>query len=117
MQAEWSVYLVRCRDGELYTGIATDVARRLEEHQRAQGKGAKYLRGRGPLRLVFEKVLGPRGLALTVESKIKKLRKERKEKLVQDTDVFEALLAGARRDASRFGARAEEVNKDATASK
>ena len=103
VQAKWSLYLVRCRDGELYTGIATDVARRLEEHQQAQGKGAKYLRGRGPLRLVFERVIGRRGLALIVERKIKKLAKSRKEQLVLDTDVFENFLADVQRGSSGYG--------------
>src|SRR2546427_2994028 len=78
----WSVYVVRCRDGALYTGIATDVRRRIAEHARAGGKGAKSLRGRGPLRLVLQRVLGSRGLALRVESRIKKLPKAHKEKLI-----------------------------------
>jgi len=41
--ATWSVYIVRCRDGSLYTGVATDVRRRLAEHARLGGRGAKYL--------------------------------------------------------------------------
>ena len=69
----WSVYLLRCRGGALYTGIATDVARRLREHR--QGRGAKYLRGKGPLRLVFKHVIGSKGLALRVEYRIKQLPK------------------------------------------
>ena len=76
-QPQWSVYLVRCGSGALYTGIATDVVRRLTEHRQARGKGAKYLRGKGPLRLVFEKKIGTKGLALSVESRIKKLPKTR----------------------------------------
>ena len=103
MQSAWSVYLVRCGDGTLYTGIATDVARRLDEHRQAQGKGAKYLRGRGPLRVVFERVIGPRGLASKVESKIKKLAKGRKEQLIRETAVFEALLAEVQRGSPRHG--------------
>ena len=97
MQPSWSVYVVRCRNGELYTGIATDVARRLEEHQQSQGKGAKYLRGRGPLQLVFEKALGPRGLALRVEGKIKRLKKSRKQQLILKTGAFDELLADLER--------------------
>jgi putative endonuclease len=79
---QWSVYIVRCRDGTLYTGIATDVRRRIAEHARNQGRGAKYLRGRGPLKLVFVRAIGARGTALRVESRIKKLPKARKEALV-----------------------------------
>lgn len=52
MEQNWKVYILRCGDGSLYTGISTDVARRLEEHR--SGKGAKYTRSRGPLELVYE---------------------------------------------------------------
>jgi putative endonuclease len=68
----YSVYLIRCRDGSLYTGIATDVARRLAEHEDG-AKGAKYLRGKGPLTLVFEQEIGNRSLASKIESRIKRL--------------------------------------------
>jgi putative endonuclease len=79
---EWHVYIIRCRDGSLYTGIATDVARRLEEHK--DNRGAKYLRGRGPLSLVFEHRVGTRGQALKVERHIKGLSRREKEKLILD---------------------------------
>jgi len=79
--AEWSLYMVRCRDGKLYTGIAIDIERRIAEHR--AGKGAKYLRGRTPLKLVFKKRIGSRSLALKVEQAIKKLPKCRKEKLIE----------------------------------
>jgi putative endonuclease len=68
----YSVYLIRCRDGSLYTGIATDVARRLAEHEDG-AKGAKYLRGKGPLTLVFEQEIGNRSLASKIERRIKRL--------------------------------------------
>jgi putative endonuclease len=80
---QWSVYIVRCSDGALYTGIATDVHRRIAEHAQNNGKGAKYLRGKGPLQLVFAMAIGSRGLALRVESQIKKLPKVQKEELIQ----------------------------------
>ena len=92
-QPRWSVYLVRCGTGALYTGIATDVAHRLTEHRQAQGRGAKYLRGRGPLRLVFEKKVGAKGLALSVERRIKKLSKARKEALIDQDDFFNEIIA------------------------
>jgi putative endonuclease len=69
MNHYWYVYILRCGDGSLYTGIATDVVRRLAEHQ--TNKGAKYLRGRGPLKLVFEKQVGSRSQALKIEHKVK----------------------------------------------
>ena len=81
--SDWYLYIVRCRDGSLYTGITTDVARRLEEHQGKGTTGAKYLRGRGPLFLVFQKKLGSKSLAMSVENKVKRLSKVRKEELVK----------------------------------
>jgi putative endonuclease len=79
-QTGWQLYLVRCADGSLYTGIATDVDRRFAEHQ--AGKGAKYLRGRGPLQLVYRQAAGDRSQALRLELAIKALNKADKEALV-----------------------------------
>ena len=84
--------MVRCRDGSLYTGITTDVARRFAEHQASNGTGAKYLRGRRPLMLVFQTELGSRSLALSVESKVKKLSKGRKEELVRTKNTIAAII-------------------------
>ncbi len=89
---DWHLYLVRCRDGSLYTGITTDVARRFAEHQENNGAGAKYLRGRGPLALVFQKQLGSRSLALAVESKVKKLSKARKEELIRANTRIDEII-------------------------
>jgi len=75
--SSWSVYLLRCGDGSLYTGIATDVSRRIAEHK--DGGGAKYLRGRGPLDLVFQQEIGDRSLASKIEHRVKRLPKEYKE--------------------------------------
>jgi putative endonuclease len=77
---QWHVYMVRCRDGSLYTGIATDIVRRFAEHQ--SGKGAKYLRGRSPLKMVYKKKIGLRSLALKIERIIKRMPKEKKEGVV-----------------------------------
>ncbi len=89
---DWYLYLVRCHDGSLYTGITTDVARRFAEHQENNGAGAKYLLGRGPLLLVFQKKLGSRSLALRVESKVKKLSKARKEELIRTRRHIEVII-------------------------
>ena len=89
---DWHLYLVRCHDGSLYTGITIDVARRFEEHQENKGAVAKYLRGRGPLMLVFQKKLGGRSLALSVESKVKKLSKARKEEMIRDNTRIEVII-------------------------
>lgn len=91
---QWYVYLLRCGSGALYTGIATDVARRFAEHR--NGKGAKYLRGKGPLHLVFQQAIGPKGLAMSVEACIKKLSKARKETLIEQDDMIEQIIARAR---------------------
>jgi putative endonuclease len=89
---DWHIYLIRCRDGSLYTGITTDVDRRFAEHQGHGDTGAKYLRGRGPLVLVFQKKLGSRSLALGVESRIKKLSKAGKETLINDAKQIEMII-------------------------
>ncbi len=77
----WYLYLVRCGDGSLYTGISNDVARRLQAHR--AGRGARYLRGRGPLTLARRVCVGSRSDALKAERRVKRLKKERKEKLVR----------------------------------
>ena len=89
---DWHLYLVRCHDGRLYTGITTDVARRFSEHQGNGDTGAKYLRGKGPLVLVFQRKLGSRSLALAVESKVKKLSKARKEALIRDNTRIDDMI-------------------------
>ncbi len=90
--SDWFIYLIRCKDGSLYTGITTDVDRRFAQHQRKGELGAKYLRGRGPLRLVFQKKLASRSVALKVESKVKKLPKIRKENLLIDDSEIEKII-------------------------
>ncbi|MBI4683479.1 MAG: GIY-YIG nuclease family protein [Nitrospirae bacterium] len=79
----WFLYMIRCKDGSLYTGITTDVKRRFEEHHGDDGKGSKYLRGKAPLKLVLKKKIGSRSLALKVEDKVKKLTKTKKEMFVE----------------------------------
>jgi len=79
--AKWFIYMIRCHGGQLYTGITTDVERRFGEHQ--QGKGAKFLRGKQPLQLVFSEKIGNRSEALKMELTVKKLRRSEKELLIQ----------------------------------
>ncbi len=81
--SEWYLYLIRCRDGTLYTGISTDVDRRFAQHQVGGSDGSKYLRGRGPLSLVFQKKLDSRSLALKAERKVKRMSKTMKEELIK----------------------------------
>ncbi|TYL42281.1 GIY-YIG nuclease family protein [Dickeya chrysanthemi] len=79
--AIWFLYLLRTGSGLLYTGITTDVTRRLAQHQ--SGKGARALRGKGPLTLVYHCVAGDRSTALKWEYRVKQLSKMQKERLVQ----------------------------------
>jgi putative endonuclease len=66
------LYLLKCRDGTIYTGITTDVNRRVEEHNNSK-LGAKYTRGRRPVKLLFKMALVNRSEALKAESEWKKL--------------------------------------------
>jgi len=75
----YTVYIVRCADGTLYTGIATDVARRIKEHNHSN-KGAKYTRTRRPVTLVHSEVFDDRSAASKREYQIKK-QMSRAEKL------------------------------------
>ena len=79
---EWSLYMIRCADGSLYTGITTEVARRFQEHSAGGPKSAKYLRGRGPLKLVYQVKVGSHSEALKAERRIKRLNKAAKEQLL-----------------------------------
>lgn len=75
------VYMLRCKDGSLYTGWTNDLEHRLAMHN--SGRGAKYTRGRGPLELVYSEELPDREAALRRECAIKKLRREQKLALLQ----------------------------------
>ena len=88
--SDWYIYLIRCRDGSLYTGIAVDVARRFAAHQ--IGIGAKYLRGRAPLALVFQKKIGSRSMATAVEIKVKQLPKAKKEYLIRTPRTINTIV-------------------------
>ena len=88
----YSVYMLRCADGSLYTGIATDVSRRLQEHQ-SSPRGSKYLRGRGPLTLEFQQAVGDRGDASKVEYLLKNLAKVEKEEIVSGRKSLAELTA------------------------
>ena len=81
MEKSWYLYILRCRDGSLYTGITTDVQTRLEAHR--AGKGAKYTRGRGPLELVYSENCGDHSAALKREFQVKALSRAEKMKLIE----------------------------------
>lgn len=80
MDNVWYVYILLCGDGSYYTGITTDVQKRLETHK--NGKGAKYTRGRGPLSLLYVETLTNKSEALKREHSIKQLSKKNKTELI-----------------------------------
>lgn len=78
----WFVYIIRCADNSLYTGITTDIERRIREHNSDNTIGAKYSRARRPTTLVYQENADSRSAALKREAVIKKLSKPEKETLV-----------------------------------
>ena len=85
MESQWYLYILRCKDNTLYTGITTDVEKRLEAHR--TGKGAKYTRGRSPLELVYREDCGDHSTALKREAEIKRLTRKEKELLVKKQET------------------------------
>lgn len=81
-QNNWYLYLVREKNNALYCGITTDVQRRFIQHK--EGKGAKALKGKAPLTLAFQCVIGSRSAASQLEYQVKQLSKSKKERLVID---------------------------------
>lgn len=84
----WYVYMLRTGAGHLYTGISTDPLRRLQQHENGKA-GARSLRGKGPLQLVWQQTAVDRSSASKVEAAIKKLAKTAKERLVAEASPFE----------------------------
>ena len=78
----WHLYVVRTVKGTLYAGIATDVARRYQQHVTGGPKAAKFLRANPPRELAFERRIGSRSLALKVEYRFKQLSKRDKETII-----------------------------------
>jgi len=79
---QWSVYILRCADDSLYTGITTDVSRRLDQHNGLVKNGAKYTRNRQPVELVYQENANSRSAACKREYAIKSLSKSQKEQLI-----------------------------------
>ena len=80
MEKSWYLYILQCADGSLYTGIAVDVQARLAQHEK--GTGAKYTRGRGPLKLVYEEKCESHSEALKRELQIKAMPRNKKQALI-----------------------------------
>ncbi|AEF99024.1 GIY-YIG nuclease family protein [Methylomonas methanica] len=81
---EWSVYIILCGDGSLYTGISTDVQRRFLQHQ--TGKGAKYFRRCRPSCVIFSEAGHSRSSASRREAEIKRMARQDKLKLIKDIE-------------------------------
>ncbi|MEY4591099.1 MAG: hypothetical protein RL497_3175 [Pseudomonadota bacterium] len=77
----WYLYMVRSKDGSLYTGITQDVPKRFAQHQAQGAQCAKYLKGRAPLELVYQEQVGDKSQALRREYAVKKLPKTAKEQM------------------------------------
>jgi len=75
----WYVYMLRCADASLYTGVTTRISERVAAHN--AGRGAKYTRSRLPVELVYEERIGDRGQALSREAQLKRLPAEKKRRL------------------------------------
>jgi len=82
----WHIYMVRCADGSLYTGIAKDVDARVSQHN--AGQGAKYTRAKRPVELVYQETAEGRGVALRREAAIRRLRPEAKRLLIAKFNQF-----------------------------
>lgn len=85
----WYVYMVQTGNGTLYTGISTDPERRLRQHSGELRGGAKALRGKGPLQLVYRQAMADRSSASKTEYQLKQLSKAAKLKLIGQHNVSE----------------------------
>ena len=81
----WFVYMLRCRDGSLYTGVASDVERRFAEH--VSGKGAKYTRSHPPVAVVYREECADKSAALRREAAVKKLSRRQKLDLIREDTI------------------------------
>ena len=83
MEKKWLLYILQCKDGTLYTGITNDLTHRLEAHN--SGKGAKYTRGRGPVKLCFVEYCENRAAALRREYQVKQMTTAEKWALCEES--------------------------------
>ena len=93
----WSVYVVRCSDGTLYTGITKDLERRITEHNSEKG-GAKYTKPRRPVRLVYSEQAVSRSAAAQREYQIKKMELKKKKKLINRAAISYRDLTNKRKE-------------------
>ena len=82
----WFVYMLRCKDNSIYTGITNNLDNRIETHM--SGNGSKYLRGRLPVELIYKEKFSSRSRASKREIEVKKLNKKEKELLIKYAKQF-----------------------------
>ena len=83
----WYVYILKCSDNTLYTGVTVDIERRVNEHNHDNKLGAKYTRVRRPVKVVYQEELETRSLAGKREAQIKKLKRTEKESLIKSSFI------------------------------
>ena len=81
----WSLYIIQCSDESLYTGITTDISRRLKEHNAK--KGAFYTQNKTPVKLVYQEAMASQSKARKREAQIKRLTRKEKLALIRDGDA------------------------------
>ncbi len=79
---EWVVYILRCADDSLYTGITNDLPRRIHEHNNDEKRSSAYTRSRRPVTPVYQEIFPDRSTALKREAEIKRLNRQQKQSLV-----------------------------------
>ena len=89
MEKQWVLYILECGDGTFYTGITDDLKRRLKAH--SQGKGAKYTRGRGPLKLRYLEACEDHSAALKLEYQMKQRTRQQKLELIREKGISEEI--------------------------
>lgn len=92
MSSVWFVYMIKTRLNTLYTGVTIDVERRLAEHASGSVKGARYLRGKGPLTMVWHKQVADKRQAMQVEYRLKRLPRATKDKIVAQRASLETIF-------------------------
>jgi len=79
--SDWLLYILECKDGSLYTGVTTDLTKRLKKHN--QGSACKYTRTRKPVKVIYTELIGDESLAKKREIEVKKLSRENKLRLIK----------------------------------
>ena len=87
--SDWHIYIIQTAKGQLYTGITNDPERRLKQHE--EGKGAKFLRGKGPLTMVFHQKLSNHSEAARLEPVIKRWSRQKKLALINNPECWAEL--------------------------